>query len=66
MLTILKGLPLSYYKDLQDDKEIVFKSNDILYLLMEHSNRNMGYIDLTGKFPSKAARGRQYPYCVPL
>ena len=30
MLTILKGLPLSYFKDLQDDKEIVFKSNDIL------------------------------------
>ena len=28
MLTILKGLPLSYFKDLQDDKEIVFKSND--------------------------------------
>ena len=30
MLTILKVLPLSYFKDLQDDKEIVFKSNDIL------------------------------------
>jgi argininosuccinate lyase len=30
MLTILKGLPLSYFKDLQDDKEIVFKTNDIL------------------------------------
>jgi len=30
MLTILKGLPLSYFKDLQDDKEIVFKSNDVL------------------------------------
>ncbi len=30
MLTILKGLPLSYYKDLQDDKEIIFKSNDTL------------------------------------
>tara|TARA_B100000003_G_scaffold116442_1_gene104274 strand:+ start:14 stop:1405 length:1392 start_codon:yes stop_codon:yes gene_type:complete len=30
MLTILKGLPLSYFKDLQDDKEIVFKSKDIL------------------------------------
>ncbi len=28
MLTILKGLPLSYFKDLQDDKEIVFKSFD--------------------------------------
>ena len=30
MLTILKGLPLSYFKDLQDDKEFVFKSNDNL------------------------------------
>ncbi len=30
MLTILKGLPLSYFKDLQDDKEIIFKSNDTL------------------------------------
>ena len=30
MLTILKGLPVSYFKDLQDDKEILFKSNEIL------------------------------------
>ena len=30
MLTILKGLPLSYFKDLQDDKELVFKSHDQL------------------------------------
>ena len=30
MLTILKGLPLSYFKDLQDDKEIVFRSNENL------------------------------------
>ena len=30
MFTILKGLPLSYFKDLQDDKEIIFKSYDIL------------------------------------
>ncbi len=30
MLTILKGLPLSYFKDLQDDKEIVFKANDTI------------------------------------
>ena len=28
MLTILKGLPISYFKDLQDDKEIVFRSNE--------------------------------------
>ena len=26
MLTILKGLPLSYFKDLQDDKKIVFEA----------------------------------------
>jgi len=30
MLTILKGLPISYFKDLQDDKEIVFKSDETL------------------------------------
>ncbi len=30
MLTILKGLPLSYFKDLQDDKELVFETNEIL------------------------------------
>ena len=28
MLTILKGLPLSYFKDLQQDKELVFNSYD--------------------------------------
>ncbi len=30
MLTILKGLPLSYFKDLQDDKDLVFKTNQSL------------------------------------
>ena len=30
MFTILKGLPITYFKDLQDDKELVFKSYDIL------------------------------------
>ena len=30
MLTILKGLPLSYFKDLQDDKKLVFESYDNL------------------------------------
>tara|TARA_B110001454_G_C12697904_1_gene425256 strand:- start:1220 stop:1852 length:633 start_codon:yes stop_codon:yes gene_type:complete len=30
MLTILKGLPISYFKDLQDDKELVFRSNENL------------------------------------
>ena len=39
MLAILKGLPISYFKDLQDDKELLFKSNDTLknciYILNE-------------------------------
>ncbi len=35
MLTILKGLPLSYFKDLQDDKELIFKTNDILLACMK-------------------------------
>ena len=30
MLTIMKGLPISYYKDLQDDKGLVFDSFDTL------------------------------------
>ena len=30
MLTIVKGLPLAYFKDLQDDKELVFNSFDTL------------------------------------
>ena len=30
MLTTLKGLPLSYYKDMQEDKSLVFNSYDIL------------------------------------
>jgi argininosuccinate lyase len=63
MLTILKGLPLSYYKDLQDDKELVFKSfdqikysilifNDILNNFSVNKKRmlelaNKGYITAT-------------------
>ena len=30
MLTIMKGLPLSYYKDMQEDKSLVFDSYDTL------------------------------------
>ena len=30
MLTTMKGLPLSYYKDMQEDKALVFQSHDIL------------------------------------
>ena len=30
MFTIMKGLPLSYFKDLQDDKKLVFNSHDTI------------------------------------
>ena len=30
MLTTMKGLPLSYYKDMQEDKSLVFSSHDTL------------------------------------
>ena len=30
MLTTMKGLPLSYYKDMQEDKALVFSSHDTL------------------------------------
>ena len=30
MLTIMKGLPISYFKDLQDDKSLIFDGFDTL------------------------------------
>ena len=63
ILTILKGLPLSYFKDLQDDKELVFNSfdqlkysililNDVLKNFSVNKKRmyelaNIGYITST-------------------
>jgi len=35
MLTILKGLPLSYFKDLQDDKELTFRSFDQIKICLQ-------------------------------
>ena len=63
MLTILKGLPLSYFKDLQDDKKIAFETfdnlknsililNDVLKNITINKKRmielsNYGYITAT-------------------
>ena len=38
MYTILKGLPISYFKDLQDDKEFAFKSFDQLKISLNILN----------------------------
>ncbi len=77
MLTILKGLPLSYFKDLQDDKELVFKSfdqlknsliilNDILKNFSVNKKRmlelaNSGYITATD-LADYMVRELNYPF----
>ena len=38
MLTIMKGLPLSYFKDLQDDKVLIFTTSEILNNCLELLN----------------------------
>ncbi|MCC6597944.1 MAG: argininosuccinate lyase [Alphaproteobacteria bacterium] len=38
MLTMLKGLPLTYNKDMQEDKEFVFDSFDTILLCLEAMN----------------------------
>ena len=36
------------------------QTNDVCYFLTETSPKDIGYIDLTGRFPHKSARGNQY------
>ncbi len=55
MLTILKGLPLSYFKDLQDDKEIVFKSYDTLINCLKILNEILNNISPNKKEMYKLA-----------
>ncbi len=49
MLTILKGLPLSYFKDLQDDKEIVFKAFDTLINCLKITDEILNNISVNKK-----------------
>ena len=77
MLTILKGLPLSYFKDLQDDKELVFNSfdqlknsliilNDILKNFLVNKKRmlelaSLGYLTATD-LADYMVRELNYPF----
>ena len=36
------------------------KTNDVIYTLVESSPKGLSYIDLTGRFPFKSAKGNQY------
>ena len=44
LFTILKGLPLAYSKDLQEDKELVFRAYDNLSLMLDVMNGMMAGI----------------------
>tara|TARA_B100000989_G_scaffold286588_1_gene255369 strand:- start:13437 stop:14831 length:1395 start_codon:yes stop_codon:yes gene_type:complete len=58
MLTIVKGLPLSYFKDLQDDKEFVFKSFDtIKNCLIIFNEVILGIVPMKDKMLVSASKG---------
>ena len=55
LLVILKGLPLAYSKDLQDDKKIVFSSFDDVVLTLKVMDEIWKKITFNTKTMSKAA-----------
>ena len=58
MFTILKGLPLAYSKDLQEDKELVFKAYDNLSIMLDVMNGMMKEIIIKKENLKKAATTR--------
>ncbi len=58
LFTILKGLPLAYSKDLQEDKKLVFSAYDNLSLMLEVMNGMMKEITINKQFLKKAAKSR--------
>ena len=62
MLTILKGLPLSYFKDLQDDKELVFKTDETLKNCISILNEVLNNFSPNKKKNAKPCRKRLH-YC---
>ena len=46
MLIIMKGLPLTYNKDMQDDKEITFQAYDMLSLCLRAMTGMVGSMDV--------------------
>ncbi|MFL2802982.1 MAG: argininosuccinate lyase [Paracoccaceae bacterium] len=58
LFTILKGLPLSYSKDLQEDKELVFRAYDNLSLMLDVMNSMMTEVIIKKETLEKAASSR--------
>ena len=58
LLTVIKGLPLAYSKDLQEDKELVFRVNDNLLLILKAMMEMLAEIKINKKEIQKAASSR--------
>jgi argininosuccinate lyase len=55
LLTVLKGLPLTYNKDLQEDKEVLFDTVDTLEICLPVMSRLLGAVSFDGDRLRKAA-----------
>jgi argininosuccinate lyase len=57
LLTLMKGLPLTYNKDMQEDKEPLFDTIDTLLLLLPALNKTLGTAKFNRERMLEAARG---------
>jgi argininosuccinate lyase len=65
LLTVVKGLPLAYAKDLQEDKEPVFAAADALTLSLAAMAAMVGEVELDAKAMRQAAE-EGYPTATDL
>ena len=65
LLTVVKGLPLAYAKDLQEDKEPVFAASDALGLSLSAMAGMIGEMDVNAKAMRRAAEAG-YPTATDL
>lgn len=55
LLTVLKGLPMAYNRDLQEDKEAVFDSIDTAKAALAVTAEMMGSLEINGRVATAAA-----------
>ena len=51
---------LQHNDSFPNDEKLIRPSNDVMCLLMPFQAKNLGYFDLTGRFPYTSSRGNQY------
>ena len=57
LLTMLKGLPLAYNKDMQEDKEAIFDAVDTVKMCLEIFTGMIGSVQVLSENMKKAAQG---------